>query len=256
MGLGELGRLFGRAALSAGLRVTPVLRGAPASRWSGVAVTAPVLMMVGEGALADAVGQVPVHAREHLVLVQNELLPASWQALGLASPTVLVFWSNQKAGRPLEVGRRSAVYGPHAETVAALHAVLEVPCEVLADQTALALELCAKLAFILAINTLGLAEERTVGAWLEADRREVDAVVDDALTLAEARLGEPIDRAAGRAAVVDAMTRLATMGARGRSAPSRLARALAQAEALGVQLPSISALASRSAVIDALRGVT
>jgi hypothetical protein len=231
IGVGQLGRLFGGAALACGFRVTPV------SRSSVVEFPrdAPIVVAVGEAGLADAIARVPVDRRGDVVLVQNELFPEVWRALiGDIEPTVVVVWSNVKKGRPVEIGRASAVFGKHAAFVRELHAAIDVPCIELATFDALVDELVAKYAFLLAVNALGLEHSRTVGEWLDADRAHVDDVVARFIALAEARTQR---KSVGAAAKVnEAMHALRAMPAAGRTARERVERAKSTAARLGIAL--------------------
>lgn len=244
-GLGQLGQLFGAAALRTGHRVTPITRATnPVVVWASTALDAPLWIAVGERDLDAVLEAVPETRRDHVVLVQNGLFPPRWRAHGFAAPTVLTFWSNKKSGKALMPGFRSGIWGPHAEHVAALHDVIEVPCDVLDSESRLIDEVVSKFAFILSINVLGLVENLPVGEWLKRD--ETAGVVADAIALGEAHAGQSSDRARVETQVEGAMRALADMSARGRSAPQRLAKARQDGERLGVALPHLEALPLKS----------
>ena len=103
-------------------------------------------------------------------------------------------------------------------------------------------ELVAKYAFILTINALGLIEDTTVGAWLEKDRERVTAVLDDAIQLGERYAGRACRRERALAGALAGMTGMGSLKAKGRSAPSRLRRALSDAEEAGLELPALTAI--------------
>jgi len=240
-GLGELGQLFGAAALRAGYRVTPITRTSePNEIWASVPAEAPLWIAVGERDLDTVLQAVPEARRDAVVLVQNGLFPEHWQGHGIDHPTVLTFWSNKKAGKPLMPGFRSGVWGPNAELVATLHEIMGVSCEVLESEARLVDEIVSKFSFILSINALGLVDNIPVGRWLERD--ETPGVVDDAIALGEACVGQPCDRERVKAQVEGAMRALASMSARGRSAPQRMAKAKLDGARLGVALPHLEAL--------------
>jgi hypothetical protein len=236
LGVGQLGRMFGGAALASGFRVTPLLRAnveTDHEAFTNAAPDAPVVVAVGEAALADAVARVPSDRHGDLVLLQNELFPDVWRALlGDSEPTVVVVWSNVKKGRPVEIGRATAVFGKHASFVKDVHAALDVPCVELASSAELVDELVAKYAFLLGVNALGLEQSRTVGEWLAADRAHVDDVVARFIALAEARAQRKSIGAAEK--VTEAMHALRAMPAAGRTAHERLERANATAARLGL----------------------
>lgn len=226
IGMGQLGRLFGGAALACGYQTTPVLRDAPVDVTT---LRGPVLVTVGEKALPEVLASIPSQRRDDVILVQNELFPDAW---GNARPTVAVVWSNVKKGRPVEVGRATHVFGSYAQFVRELHNALEVPCVELRSFMELEQELVAKYAFILGVNALGLEEPRTIGEWLDADPARVDAVLAQTIALGEAQVGHACAGAAPIARA--AMEALRAMPAAGRTARERLTRARDVAKKLGV----------------------
>lgn len=239
-GLGQLGRLLGGGALRAGCRVTPITREVdPEPVWERLEAHVPILMCVGEASLEACVNATPAARRRDLVFVQNELFPSRFLAFTEGEqPTVLVFWSNVKRSLPLMIGRRSAVFGPHAQAVSEIHAALDIPCEVLPDAPSLSREIVAKYAFILTINVLGLQENATLGTWLERPEA-VRPVLDDAIALGWALAGASPHGGSVREDVHEAMRGLATIPSRGRTAGKRLERALEQAAELGVAVPAL-----------------
>lgn len=231
IGVGQLGRLFGGAALACGYQTTPVVRGAPLDLGEGCG---PILVTVSERALPDVLATIPPQRRDDVILVQNELFPDVWRAtLGSdARPTVAIVWSNVKRGRPVEVGRATHVHGSYAQFMRELHNATDVPCVEMQSPMDLDQELVAKYAFILAVNALGLEKARTVGEWLEADAARVDAVLSQTIALGEARVGHasPGAQSIARAA----MESLRAMPAAGRTAQSRIDRAREVARRLNV----------------------
>ena len=242
-GVGQLGQLFAGGALRLGVRVTPITRSTdrPAV-WSALPPDTPILIAVREADLADAIADVPEARRGDLILVQNELFEPLWTDLGAEDPTVVVFWTNKKPRVPLLIGRRTALHGRHADFMAAVHAQLDILAEVLSEPEARDDELVAKYAFILTINALGLIEDTTVGAWLEKDRERVTAVLDDAIQLGERYAGRACRRERALAGALAGMTGMGSLKAKGRSAPSRLRRALSDAEEAGLELPALTAI--------------
>lgn len=241
-GLGQLGQLLAGGALRAGLRVTPITRSsAPGDVLAPLAIETPVLVAVGEDALAPALEALGPRG-EWAILLQNELFPSSWQACG-HTPTVMVPWLLKKPSAPLTVPRPTQVYGRQVELVAAIHEALAIPCERLADEASLRQALVDKYAFIATINALGLLRDRTLAIWLAEDPLRVRALALDAATLGERLCGETVDRAQSVEAVLTGMRALGGMSARGRSARTRVERAQANALQLGLELPALSAIA-------------
>lgn len=242
-GLGELGQLYGAAALRAGMRVTPIIRAsAPDQVLAALPSDVPVLVAVAENALDEVLPKLGQTRAESVILLQNELFPAQWQRHGLA-PTVLVPWLLKKRGTALTVARETPVYGRLARLVCELHAALDIPAVELSSEASLRQAIVEKYAFILTINALGVLRDRTLALWLQEDRGRVRALAEEATVLGAALCGEPaIDHARCIRAVEEGMHALATMTARGRSAPARVARALEHARTLGLSLPELSQL--------------
>jgi len=241
-GLGELGQLYGAAALRAGLRVTPITRGSdPRSVLAGAAPDLPILVAVGESALAEVLGSLEPSRTGSLILLQNELFPSHFQALG--TPTVFVPWLLKKRGMPLMVARATPVHGRFAALVCELHAALDLPSLELTSEAALAQALIEKYAFIITINALGVLRDRTLAMWLQEDPHRVDALASEAAALGATLCGAPVDLAACLRTVKQAMQALGSIAARGRSAPERVARALAEAARLGLTLPELTRVA-------------
>ena len=247
-GLGELGRLYGAAALRAGMRVTPIVRESdPARVLAGLDVDVPILVAVGEAALDEVLATIPRERGRDVIMLQNDLFPSRWRAHQL-EPTVLVAWLLKKRGTPLTVARSSPVYGPHAALMRTLHEVLGAPVNVLASEAALHQALIAKYAFILGINALGMLRDRTLAGWLQEDPLRVRALTGEAAALGAALCEAPLDRSACERAVGEALHALGQMSARGRTAAQRVRRALTQAEELGIAVPELARAARESSV--------
>ena len=84
VGMGELGSEFARGFLKAGRPVVPVLRGMNlhdvAERVSAPAVC---LVAVGETDLAAVLQALPDRWRDRVALLQNELVPATYESVGI-----------------------------------------------------------------------------------------------------------------------------------------------------------------------------
>jgi hypothetical protein len=229
--------MYGGALLRLGHTVIPVTRSTP--RPLALPPGTPVLVAVGEedldAALRDVVGAGP------LILLQNELFPDRWLSHGVTDPTVLVVWTNRKKG-VVTVGGPSRVYGPLAHLVMEMHAVLGIPCHVLGTEGALHTELCAKYAFIVAVNALGVAADLALGEWLQEDRPTVEAVCRDGVALAACRVERPVDKEEALARVLSVLDPLGVIPTRGRTAPSRVDRAATTASRHALTLPALHRL--------------
>ncbi len=243
-GLGELGQLYGGAALAAGYRVTPVLRATPVGPLlAGLPPRTPLLIAVPEAGLDAVLSGLPPPRREDAILLQNGIFPSLWTGAA-GTPTVMVPWLLKKQGAPQIVIRSTPVFGRHAGLVLALHAALHIDAVVLDDAHALAQALADKYAFILTINALGVWRDQTLGRWLDEEPVRVRALAAEAGSLA-ARLADVApDRDRAEEAVLAGMFALRDVSARGRSAASRLAHADAAARRLHLVLPLLSQLSA------------
>lgn len=240
-GLGELGQLYGGAALRAGYRVTPITRhDDPHAVLATLAPDVPIVVAVAEGALEGALDVLGKARGDAAILLQNELFPSAWRRHDVR-PTVLVPWLLKKRSSPLLVARPSPVFGAHAELVATLHRALDLPYVVLPHEHALYQALVEKYAFILTVNALGLLRDRTLGMWLQEDPQRVGALAREAAQLGAVLCESEVDLPLCERAVVEGMRALHSMAARGRSAESRVLRALEHGRRIGMALPELSA---------------
>lgn len=244
IGIGELGKLLGAGALRIGVRVTPVTRAMSLEALlAPIAPGTPILVSVGEDALDAVLTALPAEHRAALVLVQNELFPSIYQAHGI-TPTVLVPWVLQKPGLPTMVARPSPLYGPGAALFAEIFAAQKLAHVRLQREAELAQALVDKYTFILTINALGVASDRTLGVWLQEDPALVAALCHESALLGQALAEVPVDTARAGEATREGMAALAAVPARGRTAPARLARALGHARRLGLALPALGRIAN------------
>jgi hypothetical protein len=238
-GLGELGQLYGAAALRAGLRVTPITRAVdPQAVLRAFPDDVPVLVAVGESALDGVLATLGKARGAATILLQNELFPSAWQRHEIA-PTVLVPWLLKKRGVPVSVARATPVRGPQSELVCELHRALELPVVALDSEPALHQALIEKYTFILTVNTLGLLRDRTLGLWLQEDPLRVRSVALEAAQLGAVLCEQQVDLEACVGVVTEAMLALASIGARGRTAEARVRRALEHGEQIGLELPEL-----------------
>jgi hypothetical protein len=239
IGLGELGQLFGAAALRAGIRVTPVTRGmSSAERLRELEHHTPVLVAVGEADLEAVLEQLPSERKGSLILLQNELFPAQWERHD-SSPTVLVPWMLKKKGQPLLVARSTPVFGQYSELVRELHRAAGLSAETLPTRAALLTAIVEKYAFILTVNALGLLRDTTLGVWLVADPALIAELSREAAQLGGRLCGAEQDESAVAEVVAKGMHALSGMRARGRTAQERVDRALGLASQFGLSAPAL-----------------
>lgn len=245
VGMGEMGGVFGRALLTAGHPVYPVRRN---DDMDAIAASLPdpalVLVAVAEDDLDPVLASLPEPWRGAVGLIQNELLPRDWETHGIEAPTVAVVWFEKKPGRPVTAIVPTPVSGPAAPLVVDALASIGIDAEAV-DDDELIEALVAKNLYILTANIAGLRTGGTVSnVW--SDRELADAVVDEVLAIQEYLLGSRIDRDRAVATMVGAFEADPDHGATGRSAPRRLERALRHAEAAGIRVPALRAIAGES----------
>jgi hypothetical protein len=202
-----------------------------------------VLVAVGENDLDPALANLPRSYQGRVALIQNELLPGDWERHGIDEPSVVVVWFEKKPNRPVTSLLPSAVYGSNAELLARVIAASGLPARKLDSRAELELELVSKNLYILSINLAGLRTGGTVGELRNRHGAFFASVVAEIIALQEALLGRELPREQLRERLDAALDADPSHVAMGRSAPVRLARALAHARALGVAVPTLAELA-------------
>ncbi|UHD15844.1 hypothetical protein [Thiocapsa bogorovii] len=246
VGVGEMGGVFARGLLKLGHPVFPVLRGASlVAAASQLPEPQLVLIAVGEADLAATLAAVPPQWRGRLGLLQNELLPSDWA--DCVDPTVISVWFEKKPGRDHKVIIPSPLYGPQADLLADALATLAIPTRRLNSAEELVFELVLKNLFILTTNIAGLRTGGTVETLWSRHRALAEEVGHEVIDLQEAMTGRRFDRDALFAALGVAFAGDPEHACMGRSAPARLARALRNGEAHGLDLPLLHAIAAEQA---------
>lgn len=247
VGMGELGGVFARGFLKLGHPVVPVTREHTAQGALGDAPEpALALVTVGEDDLAPALESLPAAWRPRVGLVQNELLPSHWQAHGVAEPTVVIVWFEKKGGRDVLEVRPTLACGPAAELSTRALGALGIACRTI-PETELAHELCLKNLYILTLNLSGLETQGVAGDLLGKDRALYDELSRELVTLERALFGEDFafDEARLRADLEKSILADPAHGCAGRTAKGRLARNVAHAKRLGLDLPCLARLAEK-----------
>jgi hypothetical protein len=203
-----------------------------------------VLVGVGERDLDAVLAALPASHRDRAVLLQNELVPASWQAHAIVRPTVLVVWFEKKKGRAIQEVRETEVAGPHAALFVRALAAMDVRASEI-PEPALAAALVVKNLYIVGANVLGLALRGTTGELAHAHRTRTERVLREVLAVEHARLGPAIslDEDDLIARTLEAFLADPQHGTVGRTAKERLARALDRARAGGLATPELDAIA-------------
>jgi hypothetical protein len=250
IGLGQLGRVFAGGLLKTGHVVVPVNRGddldALAARWPEPEL---VMISVAENDLHPVLSELPESWRDSVGLLQNELLPRDWQAHGIENPTVISVWFEKKQGKDAKALLSSPVHGPEAARLVAALAAIDLPAHAVPDADKLLWELVRKNLYILTTNIAGLEMQGDVGALRDAHRALLDAVANDVLEVQDWLAGQHFDRAELLAGLLEAIAADPQHACAGRSAPSRLKRALHHADAAGLATPALRRIAAAHVIV-------
>lgn len=247
IGVGEMGGVFARALLKAGYPVVPVTRDMPMEEVAReVADPEMAILAVAEKDLHPSLGAIPAGWRDRMVLLQNELLPHDWQQHDLKDPTVISVWFEKKKGMDAKVVIASPVFGPHAGLLRSALASLDLPARVVGDEDALLFELVLKNLYILTTNIAGLEAGGNVSELWDQHRKLATDVAADVLDIQESLTGHSLDREALIDGMLQAFAGDPEHKCMGRSAPARLARALAIADEAKLAVPALRRIASRA----------
>lgn len=248
VGIGEMGGVFARGFLSAGLPVYPITAGmAMADAVRRYPSPQLVLVAVPEQILPDILKQVPVAWQDRLGLLQNELLPCVWSTAGIVNPTAMAVWFEKKKGMGVHVFQPTEVYGPHAGLVKSGLKAIDIPCDVLPDEPALTAALIRKTLYVLAINIAGLVVGGTTGELWVRHRELAVNVANDIMDLLDTVTPYPCDREAMMSFLSDILIRVPDHQCRGRVAEGRLARVIEHAQKHNLRLSTLHWIARRSA---------
>jgi hypothetical protein len=246
VGLGQLGHVFARGFLKCLHPVYPITRQVDPS---ALAVDLPdpclVLVAVGEKDLGPVLGGIPAAWKNRLAFVQNELLPPAWESQGITDPTVMPVWFEKKPGFWVKVVRPSPVYGPGADWITGAMESLDIPTRRIDDRNEMLFELVLKNVYILTLNIAGLVGGQTAGSLWKDHRALAGQVASEVIDIQQAVAGRELDRdrlvRELGAAIQDRPGQKTT----GRSAPERLYRALAQADAAGLAVGKLREIQNR-----------
>lgn len=245
IGLGQLGRVFAGGFLRAGYSVVPVNRG---DDLLTVARAHPdpalVLVAVAENDLSTVLAAMPGAWRPRVALIQNELLPRDWEKYRYAHPTVMSVWFEKKKGTDARPLLPSPVAGPGAGLLCEALSAIELPCHEVAAGDALLYELVRKNVYILTTNIAGLKTGGTVSQLWARHEAFARTVAGEVMDIQDALTGRQHDRERLIAGMLEAFDGDPDHVCTGRSAPARLARALAHADAFGLAVPTLRSLAT------------
>lgn len=246
IGIGELGSVFARGLLRCGHPVYPITRGMDMAR-AAAEMPQPrlVLVAVAEDDLHATLAAIPPAWRDRLCLLQNELLPRDWQTHDIADPTVIAVWFEKKKGMDSKVLLPSPTAGPHAATISDALTAVGIPARTLASNDDLLYELVRKNVYILTINIAGLVTGGTVSELWRDHEGFARAVAGEVIDIQEWLSGETFVRARLLDGMLEAFAADPEHKCMGRTAPARLQRALAHADAAGLAVPELRAIERR-----------
>ena len=245
IGLGQLGRVFAGGFLRSGHTVVPVNRG---DDMFSVAHAHPdpvlALVAVAENDLHTVLAAMPGAWRPRVALIQNELLPRDWAQYRYADPTVISVWFEKKKGTDARPLIASPAAGPGARLLCEALTAIDLPCREVASGSELLFELVRKNVYILTTNIAGLKTGGTVSQLWAQHENFARQVANEVMDIQDALTGVKHDRQRLIAGMLEAFDGDPEHGCTGRSAPARLARALAHADASGLAVPTLRSLAA------------
>jgi len=246
IGIGEMGSVFARGFLRSGHPVYPITRGEDiAATANSIPTPELVLVAVAEGDLHATLEQIPTAWRDRLALLQNELLPRDWQQHQLDNPTVISVWFEKKKGQDSKVIIPSPVLGPHAGLIKEGLASIDIACNVLNNDDELLYELVRKNIYILTSNIAGMITGGTVGKLWRDHHPFATRVTNEVIDLQEHLTGTTLQRSELIEGMAEAFDGDPNHKCMGRSAPARLASALALAAEAGINTPTLKEIAAK-----------
>lgn len=240
VGIGEMGGVFTRGLLRLGHPVFPVTRHADMDKIAA-AVPDPrlVLVSVGEDDLHPTLESLPDAWKNHLGLLQNELLPGDWKQHDIANPTIISVWFEKKKGQDYKVLIPSPTCGPQAPLLENALTMLEIPTWEVATPEAMEFELVRKNVYILTTNIAGLITGGDVAQLWDQHRDLACQVADEVMDIQAWLVGHHLEREKLIDGMVEAIEGDPHHQCTGRSAPKRLARALGYADEAGLKVPKL-----------------
>lgn len=183
--------------------------------------------------------------RDRIGLLQNELQPRNWEAYDVAVPTVIVVWFEKKKGQEYKIIIGSYAYGASAELMVQALRSLDIPCQALDSESELVFELVRKNVYILTIDIAGLVTGGTVGELWQQHRVLAQQVAEEIIAIQAWLMGAALAQARLIAGMLEAFAADPGHRCSGRSAPARLVRALRDADAAGLTVPTLRTIAAR-----------
>ena len=240
VGIGELGGEFARGFLRCGYPVYPITRKMNMADMS-LQIPSPALTLitVPEHELHSTLNDIPKVWQDTIALLQNELLPCDWQRHDLVSPTVAVIWFEKKPEIILTNVLDTPVYGLHAHLLIEALDALKVPNRLLKNSDDLLYELVRKSLYIQTVNICGLQSNCTVGDLWYKHQSLAEEVAGEIIDIQEWMIGAKLSKGKLIAGMVEGIEDCPDRFCLGRSAASRLKRALAFAQEAEIETPKL-----------------
>ena len=127
-----------------------------------------------------------------MVLMQNELVPGSWQRHEIQSPTVAVVWFEKKPKQPVKELLPTTVFGPHAIPVEAALGAMGIVTTRILNYESLVHALVEKNLYILTTNIAGLEVGGTTSNLWSRHRRLALTVAREVLRIQAHLVGEAL----------------------------------------------------------------
>jgi len=162
--------------------------------------------------------------------------PMTGSSIKLDKPTVISVWFEKKKGQDAKVIIPSPVYGPKSQLIKDALNAIDISSDQLDSEDQLLFELVVKNVYILTTNIAGLQTGGTVGELWQHHRDVADTVSREVILIQQALTGQTFDSDKLISAMVKAFEGDLEHKCMGRSAPSRLQRALQQAKKFGVSV--------------------
>ena len=242
IGVGEVGGVFARGFLRAGIPVYPVTRTMNIQQ-AMTSMPNPdlVLLAVGEGDFQASLATIPSQWKQKTAFIQNELLPRDWTDY-LSDPTVISVWFEKKKGQDVKVLIPSPVFGSGSELIKAALATIDIPVEIKSNAEEMEAELVLKNVYILTTNIAGLECGGTVEYLWKEKNELAREVINEVMEIQSWLTGKSLDREKLIEGFVRAVNGDLEHKCMGRSAPARLTRAIALADEAGLAVPKLRSI--------------
>lgn len=244
IGIGELANVFSGGFLRCGHPVYPITREMNLEEeCQQIPLPQLVLITVQENKLHPLLEQFPKAWRDKVALVQNELLPRDWHAHQIENPTVTVVWFEKKKALELTNILQSPCFGPNAEIIANALQAVDVPAPILESEQELLYELVRKAVYILTVNIAGLVNNCTVGDLWTMHQSLAREIAEEVILIQESLTGQTFSHEKIINGIVEGIEDCPHRHCLGRSAISRLNRALINAKDANLNTPKLTQIA-------------